>query len=309
MPAADVFNIPAFDPLRTQVFSATASAGAGATSKHWQMWTKPPECSLIYIWMVGAGGGGGGGFTGAATTARGGGGGGGSGAISRGVFIASMLPNVLYIQTSQGGTASTGSGVAGGVGGRTYIGVRPSITAADLVMISGAADAGGGAAGTVAAGGAGGAAGTIATAALASFSSLAIGLDFIAGDVGVVGGAQTGAAGTAQVALATVPLTGGAGGGGVTTTDFAGGAITGAGIAPTRAGGTANAAGAKALNGLSNELPWYSLGGAGGGTDNDAVGGEGGDAGTGSGGGGGGGGATGGLGGRGGDGMCIIVAF
>jgi hypothetical protein len=309
MSAQDVFHSVAINPLRNSVFHATADAGAAAANKDWQMWVKPQEATFVHIWMVGAGGGGGGGFTGAASSARGGGGGGGSGAIARGTFLASMLPDILYVQVPQGGTGSTGSGVAGGVGGRVHVSVRPSVTAADIVLVSGAADASGGAAGSGAIAGAGGTASTVSTAISGSFGSLATSLQFTAGDTGTAGGAQTGAAGSPQVALASINITGGAGGAGVTTTDFNGGAIVGAGICPSRVGGTANANGEKALNGYMSWIPLFSTGGSGGGSDNDAIGGTGGDGGIGSGGGGGGGGATGGGGGRGGDGYCVITVF
>lgn len=301
-------------------------AGTGALDP--QAYRRPRNAKMLFIWCIGAGGGGGGGFTAAAGSARGGGGGGGSGAVSRLVIPAFFLPDVIWCHCGVGGAGSTGSGVAGSNGSRSYVTVAPGQTsgAAYLITLSGAADAQGGGAGTGAAAGALGAAGTITTATAAVFHGMGL-WTAVAGQAGVAGGAQTGAAGASVTwGAGGLAFSGGAGGGGVGTnnTDQTGGAITGAGMIPTLAAGVA-AAGAgnpgvlygpmgqvitNALAWSGSPWPFASLGGSGGGTAGaSGTGGKGGAASYGSGGGGGGGGVTGGGGGRGGDGLIVIAAW
>lgn len=289
--------------IRTeQWFYASGAEGAAAANKNWQIWQKPKQCQFVSIFALGAGAGGGNGFTRAAGAAGGGGGGGGSGAIARAEFLASMLPDNLWIQVPRGGSA----GVAGG---RSWVALSRSIGAADTVLTSGNADAGAGGTGTGAAVGAAGAASTVAVNT-ASLASLALQFTAQAGQAGGAGGAVAGGAGTAVAP--GIFVTGGGGGGGTTSADFAGGNISTIGTyitaRPQVAGGAA---------GSNNGADGYSMlqgllinaGGGGGGASNAGVGGNGGAAGYGSGGGGGGAGTTGGTGGRGGDGLVIITTW
>jgi hypothetical protein len=297
-----IFNFP--QQVKTeQWFYAQGNPGAPATSKNWQQWDKPQGCQFVSFFVLGAGAGGGNGHSAAAAAARGGGGGGGSGAIVRATFLASMLPSVIWLQVPRGGGQ-------GQVGGRAIVGLAQSFATADFLVVSGVADAAAGGNGTGSAAGALGAAGTIALAGTAGQTCWAINWFAIAGAAGVAGGAHTGAAGASTTVA--ICVSGGAGGGGVTATDFAGGAVNGAGsymaARPTIPGGVA---GSNAGNGGYSIFGgmFFNCGGSGGGSSNTGVGGAGGRGGYGSGGGGGGGGTTGGTGGAGGDGLIIVSTW
>jgi hypothetical protein len=309
----DFFNFP--DPYLQDYWEfSPLNTGTGASS--WQKWEKPRGKSMCFIWALGGGAGGGGGFTGTAGTGRGGGGGGGSGACSRLIIPIFMLPDALYIQPGSGGLGSTGSGVAGGAGARSFVCLGPfplgtvsDITAAsNSYLISGNAAATGGGAGTAAAGGAAGASETLATAANAGRGAHAAFWFANVGMAGAAGGDDSGAVGASiNMALATIPVSGGAGGGGTTSANFSGGAITGDGRMPTIAGGATGAINGGGGGTLRN--PFMACGGSGGAGINTTPGGAGGRGGAGSGGGGGGGGTTGGIGGHGGNGLVIICCW
>jgi hypothetical protein len=295
-----IFNFP--QKVNTeQWFYAQGNAGAPSATKNWQQWNKPQGCQFVSIFCLGAGGGGGNGHSAAAAAARGGGGGGGSGAFVRATFLASMLPSVLWLQVPRGGNTA---------GGRAVVSLGQVTTGESVLLLSGAADAGAGGNGTGAAAGTLGAASTVANLLTASLACWAI--DFLpqVGVAGVAGGAHTGAAGASTTVA--ICVSGGAGGGGVTATDFAGGAVNGAGAymaaRPTIAGGLA---GSNAGNGgySFHQGLFLHCGGSGGGSSNTGVGGAGGRGGYGSGGGGGGGGTTGGTGGAGGDGLIIVSTW
>lgn len=234
--------------------------------------------------------------------------------MTRLIVPAFLLPEVLFVQVGLGGVA-VGAATLGNSGALSYIAISPSITAANVVLISGAAAATGGAAGTGAGSNAGGLASTIAAIGNCPLASLGI-FNFIAGQVGSISGAIAGANG-AQGASVTwagtgIPLCSGAGGGtvGTNNTDFAGGKISSSsGAYPTVDGGIA-AQGAGQTGPLLVK-PWRSGGGTGGGTGGAAltVAGSGGSGNLGCGGGGGGGGATGGGGGAGGPGYVLIVSW
>lgn len=314
-----VYPLPKAGQGKAFVFDVTQAGANGS----WRAWVKPP-CSMVSATVISGGGSGGGGFTGAAGTARGGGAGGGSSAITRSVWPAWAVPDLLYIAVGNGG-AAVGASLAGNSGLQSYIALSTSTTAVNV--FSTALPGNGGGAGTGAAGG------TAGTAGAVSSSTSALGLNYglwesTAGQAGSAGGAQTGAVGATVTISAGNPLTGGAGGGGtpVGNTDFAGGPINTAGVWPTLAGGVA-AAGA-GNNGYIYQLnqsmmqirelqPYAALwggvcyGGTGGGTAGaSGTAGRGGNGGGwGTGGGGGGGGVTGGAGGKGGDGLIIIVCW
>lgn len=286
--------------------SAYGARGANTTTRHWQRWRQPSRCTFISIYLCGAGGGGGGGFTRTAGNAGGGGGGGGSGSITTGLFLASSLPEVLWFSIPTGGLGSTGSGVAGGVGGRAWCSVGQSISALDTILCSGAGDAGGGGAGN---GSAGGSAGTGSIAfTLAGIASIALAVKSQNGINAAAGGGTNAAGGGLTFGSGTILLCGGTGGGGVTATDRAGGDIT-AGLAfpGTHSGGAAG--GNNGQGGWMIRAPMAFSGGTGGGSQNNGAGGAGGNGAFGCGGGGGGAGTTGGAGGNGGDGFAIISTW
>lgn len=154
----------------------------------------------------------------------------------------------------------------------------------------------------------GSAAGTgaaIATAATCPLCTAGV-FRFTAGIQGAAGGSAT----VAPVNLLPYTnffLTGGTGGGGVTTANigFKGGDILANGEMPQAGGSAGGTNPPQGSNGIYLLQPLMSQGGAGGG-GGSGTGGRGGDGAFGSGGGGGGAGVTAGLGGRGGDGLIII---
>lgn len=289
------------------------------TTRGLNAWVKPSGCSFIFIFSQQAGGGGGGGFTGAAGTARGGGGGGGAGGSAKLLIPAPLLPDVLYVRPGMGGVGGP-AGSGGGTGTANAIYVQPNNTQGAGLLTPSGGSGGGGGAGSASAGGAPGAGNS------APVSQTFAKLGLFTGDsaqAGVIGGAQTGADGTAITSGASGAsfVTGGAGGAGTGTanTNFAGGAINGVtGLWPTIAGGVAAGGNGNAGFGhnwhfdllASRQIPFLTSGGSGGGSNGAAgTGGRGGNAGWGSGGGGGGAGVTGGAGGKGGDGFILIGAW
>jgi len=87
-----------------------------------QPWYKPSWATIIEIWVLGAGGGGGGGKQSSLTSS--GGGGGGGGALVKLTFLASQLPDVLYVSPGQGGAGGAGGTgpQAGSNGGKSTVG-------------------------------------------------------------------------------------------------------------------------------------------------------------------------------------------
>lgn len=299
----ELFGVNRSSRNRVEVFNANGGS--------FSSWIRRPEESMAFMLLIGAGSGGGGGMTGATATVRGGGGGGGSGAIARCLLPLFSLPQQLFVQVGVGGAGGAAT-VAGSQGTRSWITVAPNTTAANVVMVSGAANSGttAAAAGSTGGSAAAGTAETISTVTLCILANFGIS-NFIAGKIGAIGGVVGGGAGSANTILTASQMNGG-GGGGTTpaaNTEFAGGAQTGAGIYPTISGGPGtsggNASGGYSfLNGIL--IPY---GGAGGGTGGAGTAGRGGDGGIGAGGGGGGGGITGGAGGRGGDGLVVIISW
>jgi hypothetical protein len=287
----DFSHIPnAANGAETFIFNALGA-------NDWQTWVKPRGKSLVNIIAISPGGGGGNGFSAAAATARGGGGGGGSGAISRFFNIPLItLPDTLFINVALGGAPGA---AASGV---TLVSVRPDSTTQNRVASAATAAAAAGGNGSAVAVGAAGLGATIISlaptmASLGTFSS-------VAGQQGSAGGAVAGGVGTAVTwGNLTLPLCGGAGGGGTTSVDFAGAAINAGGWFPSLAGGLAASRG---QDGFYSAVPFGACGGSGGGSSNAATGGAGGDGAIGCGGGGGGAGVTGGAGGKGGHGLVII---
>jgi hypothetical protein len=305
----DYFNLPNNDK-NVQTFY---TIGSGL----WQTWQKPRGCKFMEVYMVGGGGGGGAGATGVANTNRSGGAGGGSSSISRAFISSSIIPDILYISVGVGGAGGSPTAGAGSVGGNgtiSFISVLPNTTTTNIILASGSGNAGSsGGGGVVGSSNAiGGNAGAIfaQTNGLLSYNCL---VSLVAGQAGAGGGNQN-QSGTA-ITL-TLPVSGGAGGAGVSNIGRGGASITGAGFVPTINGGnvtnTSSAdSGFSSFNDKLINLP-YSLfftGGAGGYADNSNPGGNGGNGAYGSGGGGGGAGTTGGRGGKGGDGLVIITCW
>lgn len=276
-------------------------------SASWQTWTKPANARMVFITAVGAGAGGGGGFGASAGSARGGGGGGGSAASTRLVIPASLLPDTLYVLAPVGG-AGVSSGT-GGQGALAYVSTtQDSNVTSNIVVASGGSAAGGGTSGSGVGPGNLGSAGIAASVTnmprgeLGSWRS-------IGGTTGGRGGSQAGANGQALMIPSTGPCTtGGTGGGGTTSGNFAGGAIT-AITGSTISDGRPTGSGSNGTLLGPSSAPFFSFGGLGGAANNSSAGGAGGTGAYGSGGGGGGGGTTGGRGGDGGPGFVQIVSF
>lgn len=289
-----------------QMFTAPATA----SNTQWHTWMKPRGKSMVNIICLGGGAGGGGGFTGATTTARGGGGGGGSSGGSRFIGPLACLPDVLYIQVGAGGIGVGSGGGTAGSGVFSYVSIAPSTTASNALLISGNAVPVGGGTGTGAAAGAAGTAGTLATIATCPLAGLGF-FYAIGGSAGIIGAAASNTPGTTHNIPVTSVLTmGGGSGAGVSTVGQTGGlinAISGSYLsemAPSPA-----AIGADGCGGFMLFKGLFSYCGMGGGSADNAVGGNGGIGGPGSGGGGGGGGTTGGRGGDGGNGLVIFVSW
>jgi hypothetical protein len=194
------------------------------------------------------------------------------------------------------------------------ISLAPSISASlNAGQVFRTAPGGGGFLGTTTTA-AGGPAGTI-TSQFLSLSAAALTYT-LPGLIGGAGGLGNGTQVTWGSSV-TGPACGGAAGGGIstTTTDHTGGQIIipDAGFEPILATIPGGPIATRGQDGICSlhfaSAPFYSTGGAGGGSNHGATGGRGGDGAYGSGGGGGGGGATGGAGGSGGDGLIVMAAF
>ena len=291
-----------------QIFSNPSALGV------YSQWQKPRGVSMVYILAWGAGGGGGGGQTGAATLACSGSPGGGSGAQSTLLIPAILIPDTLYVQVGLGGNG--GAANSSGTGGTSSnVAVFPygSPTSNTVGYLIGAAGGGGGTR-TANTGGTAGTAGAVGR--IADSNQAGLGIPFyLVGQASATGAANTATAGGNVTQPVTgLLVTGGAGGGGCTTTaNGAGGNIsaTGFGYQLAVPGGVAGvpAISRDGGNGIQQFKPLLFTGGAGGASANNGIGGAGGRGAFGCGGGGGAGGTTGGAGGQGGDGLVIIIAW
>ena len=126
----------------------------------WQIWNKPSNTSLIKILNIGGGAGGGAGGSSTNSTNNGGGGGASSPYVIS-TYIASMIPDTLYILVGSGGTsgvaATNTDGTAGGSGQLSYVSLQPNTIKSNLISISSASPSTGGAGGTHLGAGGGGA--------------------------------------------------------------------------------------------------------------------------------------------------------
>jgi len=310
----DTFNIVDGSQQR-QVFFAN-----GVNSFH--TWNKPSNCQFVHFFVLGGGGGGGGGQGSAAGNARRGGGSGGAAGGTVSLIPSAYLPNIIYIQVGSGGSNGIGgtTNSNGGAGTLSYIMVSPdtSKTAANVIIQSGDAAAGGGNSGVNS--GTAGIAGTIWSYTSNIFNDIGLMSPF-AGQAGVLG--QISPVPT-SISISGITSGGAAGAGMIGSTAQAGGSVNAGGYIPTMLGGpaggsasstTAGGNGSGAFMTFNPNSVGYSsqqlifTGGAGGGGSDGGVGGSGGPGAYGSGGGGGGAGVTnsGGNGGRGGDGIVIIT--
>ena len=264
-------------------------------------WVKPRGAKVVNILCIGSGSGGGGGFQ-ANTITKTGGSGGSSGAITRAQFMASSLPDILYVYPGIGGEGGLGgvSPTAGGSGGSSYVTLTPAAvkgTSDNVLVISGVST-------TSSGGSAGISTGTPTTASAEGSSSISssifLGLSNFISTAGVLGGTGTSVSG-GTVTVSNI-LTGGGGGGGTAgATGF-----NATGPVPALPSTIANQKGADGIIIYKPILAFTGGIGGGGGT----TGGNGGNGAYGCGGGGGGGGTTSaGNGGKGGGGLIIITTY
>ena len=297
----DYFNNP-INELNTQIFY-TNSSGITSTSE-WQIWQKPKNCKFVYFMVIGGGSGGGGGASGLAGTTRNGGGGGGSSAVTKGLFPANLLPDILYVFVGKGGNGGAAA-TSGETGSLSYVSSQPNKELSNLLLVNGTGVPTGG---FITGGGSPG-------SAFNQFSAI---LSFY-GVIGSNGGNQGGNPGSSTGATETQDMCitgGGAPGAGVVSTSNPGGSIAQGLFTPTINGGSAGRNSGfsgvfsqfPSINSMSKS-PLYFTGGSGGGSNNGGVGGDGGNGSYGSGGGGGGAGTTGGSGGSGGNGLVIITSL
>jgi hypothetical protein len=275
-----------------QIFYANGSA--------WQTWRKPKKCTYVYIMCIGGAGGGTGGFISSVYAP-----GGASAGISRALYNAQQLSDILYVQVGLGGAGGANAN-SGSPGTRSWVSLQPSSAVAQILIqgSGGSAAAGGTNTGLNSAGESAITQGTVTFLTLSNFIGTA------------------GVTSVASASLSTPPnitpfssqlLTQGGGGGGNGPTS--GASILSTTISPLISGGLSSGSGngGDGANGITSYKPFYSLGGSGGGnSQSGGNGGNGGNGGIGSGGGGGGGGASGfigGTGGKGGDGLVIIISF
>ena len=274
-----------------QIFNANGSA--------WQTWQKPRKCNYVWIMCIGGAGGGAAGATVDNSSA----GGGASGAITRVLYNAQQLSDILYVQVGLGGVGGLNSGALGSNGTRSLVALQPTVLAQNLVIISGS---------TAAIGGSGVSTGeTASTQVTATFFTLG---NFIS-----TPGRANNTVGVLDVTPLTSQITcAGAAGGRFNSTPaiFQPGSILSTPYSSLIPNGISTSAtgvnGTDGGDGVTIWKPFFSVGGAGGGASTTANGGKGGNGGIGSGGGGGGAGATlaqGGSGGKGGDGIVIIISF
>jgi len=260
----DIFNIPGQQDNVKVYYTQGTSA--------WQTWIKPRNCKFVWMMCIG---GGGGGFPNGGT-------GGGGAAMTKAIFPANVLPDILFVQPGVGGVSNIQQAA------RSFVSITPSSAIImNLVCTSGT---------SIAIGSTGETAATVAAAGLLSLGNF----------ISIAG--SSGGSGAGVTPFQSTVISGGAAGAQTTTS-------TGPSIASTDFGtftiqaipGGAGTVGGKGSDGVFSWKPFYSLGGAGGGGSTTGVGGGGGNGAYGSGGGGGGTGAT--AGSNGGDGLVIIATF
>jgi hypothetical protein len=260
----------------------------------WKTWVKPRGAKIVNFIVIGSGAGGGGGFVAAAGN-KSGGASGGTGAFTRGIFQANILPDILYVYCGIGGAGGLGglSPTSGSSGESSFVSLIPDTTSVSNILLrSGTTPSGGGGAGSTAAP-TQGTAETIGVVGNNIFWNLGTVISQV-GLPGVVGALVNGQNNTMQSFIVQ-----GGGGGGTGT----GGGLTTNGPYPLINSTPVNT---KGLDGFIFYNPFGLIGGRGGG--GGTTGGNGGNGAPGTGGGGGGAGtSSAGNGGRGGDGLVIIT--
>ena len=286
-----ILSTPGYD---LQQFSGSSTT----TLTQWQTWRKPRGVTWVYILAVGGGGGGSTGGRGASTTASGGGGG-GSGAQTTLFIPAMFVPDLLYIQTGNGGagiTTSGGTGVAGNPGQPTYVCIEPdtTLTPQMTLVFAGGGGAGGAEATTGSTGGTGGTLGSLSNMPLAGKGIFTA----ITGQGGGTGGNRVVTPAAANITYfpgfgSNLMVSSGAGGGGTTGSAFgAGGNVQNGGVigldtvyVPTALLGGAAASGStpagKGAPGYASKNYVMYLGGCGGGSSSTTAGGTAGSGGDG----------------------------
>jgi hypothetical protein len=295
----DVFNIPGQQD-NVKIFYAS-------NTSTWQTWQKPRNCKFIWMMCIGAGSGGFGGGAPLAGVSPGG----PSGAVTRALFPANVLPDTLYIQPGTGSIGGAGATTninnLPAVPGRSFVSIVPSnASIMNIVCTSGLANASGGTPESAA---------TVAAAGLLSL-----------GNFTSIAGIASNAVAAEYVPLTTtITCPGGAGSAaGVGTVGYGIASVSlGTYITPAIPGGFGNIStgptpgiSSPGNSGIWSWKPMYGLGGSGGGgiTGSAIIGMNGGNGAYGCGGGAGGNtnsgvGSTGGNGGKGGDGLVIIATF
>jgi hypothetical protein len=282
---------------------------------YWQTWTKPRNAKLVSIVAIGGGAAGGGNITGGLR----GGGGGGSGAITKLIVPANLIPDTLFLLVGQGGVNSSNSffvdrGLI--VGNTSYVCITPQVVSGSVVIQSGNRPARAGGQGDEAGTALGGAGETAFTYDSSSASAFYCALGIFQSTPGARGGDGSTGLASNITALSASILTGGAGGSGNSGASANGASITGVGLIPTIPGGVAGGGSGsigyqtyRPNDLVSQRVPFLAAGGAGGSSNSTTFnGGNGGNGAIGCGGGGGGAGTSiGGRGGNGGAGVIIIT--
>lgn len=215
----DVFHIPDTQGYDVQYYEGLSST----TVRTWHTWRKPRGVKMVYIIAVGGGSSGGCGTNTAATS--GGGAGGGSGAQSILMIPAMFVPDVLFVQPGQGGQqpATLVSGAAGVAGTPTYVCITPDSTlnVINTLVVANNGQATGAA--TTTAGGTAGTAAVVGSLATMPLAGRGV-YNFLVGQAGSAGGANTPAAGgNVTFPVTGLHVTGGTGGGGSAATGAAAG--------------------------------------------------------------------------------------
>lgn len=264
-----------------------------------QVWYKPDNATMVFIFAVGGGGGGGNGGAGGVTVGLGGGGGGGGGAVSRLIIPAIFLPNALEVFVGSGGGPSDD-------GERSAVIIGDDVFANRFIVATGGTQ---GADGTTTFGNFG-PGGVVSTTSIQIYGNLGI-FTSLAGGAGTNGTIIGTAANVTTTSNITSGGAGGAGRNSAASTGIPGGVTGNLTILPTLIAGDRTLT-LDGTGGIYSTSPFQSYGGVGayGGVRTaGVVGGVGGYGAYGSGGGGGGSStspAVGGRGGRGGDGFIII---
>lgn len=273
----------------------------GSANQILAAWLKPRNAKLMWVTLIGQGGNGGAGGSGVAVA--GGGGSGGAGNFANGIFLAALVPDVLYAATVVAGTSQHTLLTHGTLTTLTNV-----ATDGHVVLIG----AQGGPTGNNASGTTNGSTSAPTALTIGQAGSF-IGLTrTVAAVSGVAGNASYTLSVSRLMAGSGGGVAGSAGAGGVTAPNVIGSAVTG-NILGGAGGATATSNGSHGGNGVARpngQVLWMGGAGGGGSGGDSGNGGYGGDGAVGCGGGGGGGGrTTGGAGGKGGPSYIRIMTW